>query len=69
MILFTIVTDVGGGGYTLRNVPRCWAYETSVLLDTPIKVIALHYITLHCIVHFLIVIVTVFVIVLECART
>lgn len=21
---------VGGGGYTLRNVPRCWTYETSV---------------------------------------
>ena len=19
-----------GGGYTLRNVPRCWAYETSI---------------------------------------
>ena len=30
--------QIGGGGYTLRNVPRCWAYETSVLLDTPIKV-------------------------------
>ncbi|TIA93115.1 hypothetical protein E3P99_00286 [Wallemia hederae] len=24
---------VGGGGYTIRNVSRCWAYETSVLLD------------------------------------
>jgi len=24
---------LGGGGYTLRNVPRCWAYETSVALD------------------------------------
>lgn len=22
----------GGGGYTLRNVPRCWTYETSVCL-------------------------------------
>ena len=22
----------GGGGYTLRNVPRCWAYETSVAI-------------------------------------
>ena len=22
----------GGGGYTLRNVPRCWTYETSVAL-------------------------------------
>lgn len=28
---------LGGGGYTLRNVPRCWAYETAVLLDIPIK--------------------------------
>ncbi|CAB3405425.1 unnamed protein product [Caenorhabditis bovis] len=24
---------VGGGGYTLRNVARCWAYETSICLD------------------------------------
>ena len=23
---------LGGGGYTIRNVSRCWAYETSVLL-------------------------------------
>ena len=29
---------VGGGGYTLRNVPRCWTYETSVILNSPIKV-------------------------------
>mmetsp|Transcript_25343 Transcript_25343/g.47617 ORF Transcript_25343/g.47617 Transcript_25343/m.47617 type:complete len:425 (+) Transcript_25343:46-1320(+) len=28
---------LGGGGYTLRNVPRCWTYETSVLLDAEIK--------------------------------
>lgn len=28
---------LGGGGYTLRNVPRCWTYETSVLLDTEVK--------------------------------
>ena len=28
---------LGGGGYTLRNVPRCWTYETSVLLDTPVS--------------------------------
>jgi histone deacetylase 1/2 len=27
---------VGGGGYTMRNVARCWAYETSVLLGTDI---------------------------------
>ena len=24
---------VGGGGYTLRNVPRCWTYETSIALN------------------------------------
>lgn len=24
---------VGGGGYTLRNVPRCWVYETGLLLN------------------------------------
>lgn len=24
---------VGGGGYTIRNVARCWTYETSVALD------------------------------------
>ena len=35
---FNIPTLVlGGGGYTLRNVPRLWAYETAVLLDTPVK--------------------------------
>eukprot|EP00555_Chaetoceros_dichaeta_P005804 CAMPEP_0198262856 /NCGR_PEP_ID=MMETSP1447-20131203/11302_1 /TAXON_ID=420782 /ORGANISM="Chaetoceros dichaeta, Strain CCMP1751" /LENGTH=455 /DNA_ID=CAMNT_0043951259 /DNA_START=68 /DNA_END=1435 /DNA_ORIENTATION=- len=27
---------LGGGGYTIRNVARCWAYETSVLLDLEI---------------------------------
>ena len=27
---------LGGGGYTIRNVARCWAYETSVLLDTDV---------------------------------
>jgi len=27
---------LGGGGYTIRNVARCWAYETSVLLDIDI---------------------------------
>ena len=24
---------LGGGGYTLRNVARCWAYETAVAVD------------------------------------
>ena len=28
---------LGGGGYTLRNVPRVWTYETAVLLGTEIK--------------------------------
>jgi len=28
---------VGGGGYTIRNVSRCWTYETSVLLQTEIS--------------------------------
>jgi histone deacetylase 1/2 len=23
---------LGGGGYTLRNVPRCWTYETGIAL-------------------------------------
>jgi histone deacetylase 1/2 len=28
---------VGGGGYNIRNVSRCWAYETCVLADTPVS--------------------------------
>jgi histone deacetylase HOS2 len=24
---------LGGGGYTIKNVSRCWTYETAVLLD------------------------------------
>lgn len=28
---------LGGGGYTLRNVARCWCYETSVLLGEDIS--------------------------------
>jgi histone deacetylase 1/2 len=28
---------LGGGGYTVRNVARCWAYETSVLLNCPVS--------------------------------
>lgn len=27
----------GGGGYTLRNVSRCWAYETSVAIGKEIE--------------------------------
>ncbi|UYV65481.1 HDAC3 [Cordylochernes scorpioides] len=28
---------LGGGGYTVRNVGRCWSYETSLLLDEQIS--------------------------------
>ena len=28
---------LGGGGYTLRNVPRCWTYETSLALGVEIE--------------------------------
>ena len=35
---FNIPTLVlGGGGYTVRNVARCWTFETSLLLDTEIS--------------------------------
>ena len=27
---------LGGGGYTIRNVARCWTYETSVALNSEI---------------------------------
>ena len=27
---------LGGGGYTIRNVARCWTYETSLLLNETI---------------------------------
>ncbi|XP_065197418.1 histone deacetylase 3-like [Sycon ciliatum] len=27
---------LGGGGYTVRNVARCWTHETALLLDQPI---------------------------------
>lgn len=28
----TPIVFLGGGGYTIENVSRCWAYETSVIL-------------------------------------
>lgn len=28
---------LGGGGYTIRNVSRCWTYETSLLVDEPVE--------------------------------
>ena len=27
---------IGGGGYTLRNVPRCWTYYTSIITGVEI---------------------------------
>jgi histone deacetylase 1/2 len=27
---------LGGGGYTIRNVARCWTYETSVALGVEV---------------------------------
>ena len=34
---FDIPTLVlGGGGYTIRNVSRCWAYETGVIIGEPL---------------------------------
>lgn len=29
---------LGGGGYTVRNVSRCWAYETSLIVDEQLNV-------------------------------
>uniref|UniRef100_A0A7E5A2D6 Histone deacetylase n=1 Tax=Panagrellus redivivus TaxID=6233 RepID=A0A7E5A2D6_PANRE len=28
---------LGGGGYTARNVARCWTYETSLAVDVPVS--------------------------------
>lgn len=30
------VLVTGGGGYTLRNIPRCWTYETSIITGVEI---------------------------------
>jgi acetoin utilization deacetylase AcuC-like enzyme len=27
---------LGGGGYTLKNVARCWTYETSIIAETQV---------------------------------
>jgi histone deacetylase 1/2 len=27
---------LGGGGYTIQNVARCWAYETGICLNRKI---------------------------------
>ena len=39
---------LGGGGYTIRNVARCWTYETSVALNSEIPNGKLLAITLNC---------------------
>ncbi|GBG32289.1 Histone deacetylase [Hondaea fermentalgiana] len=31
------VLVLGGGGYTMRNVARCWTYETSVILNKEVE--------------------------------
>lgn len=28
---------LGGGGYTVKNVSRCWVYETAIALDTELS--------------------------------
>lgn len=28
---------LGGGGYTIRNVARCWTYETAIALDQEVQ--------------------------------
>ena len=37
MLSFNVpIVFLGGGGYTIENVSRCWAYETGVILGTEI---------------------------------
>ena len=37
MFRFGVPTVIlGGGGYTIENVSRCWAYETSVILGVDV---------------------------------
>ena len=31
------VLVLGGGGYTMRNVSRCWTYETAVLVNQEVS--------------------------------
>ena len=35
---------LGGGGYTIRNVARCWTYETAVALNCDIMVTIFYYV-------------------------
>ena len=51
---------LGGGGYTMRNVARCWAYETGRLkVAFPLRIITccyLSFVSLDCAVHTFIVV-------------
>ena len=31
------IVVLGGGGYNVKNVARCWAYETGICLGRKIK--------------------------------
>jgi histone deacetylase 1/2 len=42
---------LGGGGYTIRNVARCWTYETALLLKKDINDGTNPYYSPHCITH------------------
>ncbi|KAK9007863.1 hypothetical protein V6N11_074778 [Hibiscus sabdariffa] len=33
----TLYLEIGGGGYTIRNVARCWCYETGVALGMEVN--------------------------------
>lgn len=30
------IIAIGGGGYRIENVARCWAYETSLAMGEPL---------------------------------
>lgn len=34
---------LGGGGYTVPNVARCWTYETAQLVNKPISEVIPHF--------------------------
>ena len=39
---------LGGGGYTIRNVARCWTYETSIALNSDIANGKMQNNSVHC---------------------
>lgn len=36
-VCWTLFALAGGGGYNIRNVSRCWTYETAVCLDSTVS--------------------------------